>query len=227
MASKCELIIFNGRRYYRKPGKRYFEARVRCEDDSGRKFRYEMLHRAIWEFHHGPIPDGYDVHHKDNNRDNNDVSNFELLTRSEHSRLHDALADWNSRPEAEEQRKRNRGKTWNNAQYRKYTCLACGKEFESRIINQSAKFCSVLCGSRYRDGTTESKNCQICGTDFMGRPGAYTCSDACSERYWNTKCENCGKEFQRNQNTQTFCSKGCQTKDRWKKWRATRVRSGD
>ena len=45
-------------------------------------------HRWVWEMSHGLIPDGYDVHHKDGDRHNNDLDNLELLTKAEHIEHH-------------------------------------------------------------------------------------------------------------------------------------------
>lgn len=36
----------------------------------------------------GPIPPGHDVHHDDENRQNNNIANLRLLTRSDHQKLH-------------------------------------------------------------------------------------------------------------------------------------------
>ncbi len=49
------------------------------------------LHRHNWIKKNGQIPNGYELHHKDENKLNNDVSNLELLTTSEHTRLHSLL----------------------------------------------------------------------------------------------------------------------------------------
>jgi transcriptional regulator len=38
--------------------------------------------RVIWESVHGPIPDSLEVNHKDGNKSNNSISNFELATSS-------------------------------------------------------------------------------------------------------------------------------------------------
>lgn len=50
--------------------------------------RYRMEHDVVWEVANGPIPDGYEVHHRDENPINNDLGNLQLLTRLEHKRLH-------------------------------------------------------------------------------------------------------------------------------------------
>jgi len=40
--------------------------------------------------HVGPIPDGWEVHHRDRDPSNNDLANLECLPPAEHHALHDA-----------------------------------------------------------------------------------------------------------------------------------------
>lgn len=47
-----------------------------------------MLHNYIWENQNGKIPNGYEIHHKDFNKINNDISNLQLVTPSEHTKIH-------------------------------------------------------------------------------------------------------------------------------------------
>lgn len=47
-----------------------------------------LLHRDMWEHHNGPIPNGWDVHHKDANKGNNVIENLECLPKADHTRLH-------------------------------------------------------------------------------------------------------------------------------------------
>jgi hypothetical protein len=47
----------------------------------------KLMHRYVWEKHNGPIPEGYEVHHIDHDRANNDISNLEIYTKSDHARL--------------------------------------------------------------------------------------------------------------------------------------------
>ena len=49
--------------------------------------RWEMLHRAVWEEHHGKIPDGMMVTFKDGNKENCTIDNLELITHAENSAL--------------------------------------------------------------------------------------------------------------------------------------------
>ena len=49
---------------------------------------YEAEHRIIWKKHKGPIPEGMHVHHKDEDKLNNDIDNLELIDPITHRRLH-------------------------------------------------------------------------------------------------------------------------------------------
>lgn len=46
-------------------------------------------HVFVWEKHYGRIPDGMQIHHKDLDKTNNDISNLQLVTPLEHKRLHE------------------------------------------------------------------------------------------------------------------------------------------
>lgn len=65
-----------------------------CDDDSnGKKYvtfgSKDYLHRMIWEYYNNKdIPEGYVVHHKDFDILNNDISNLELMSSTEHKSLH-------------------------------------------------------------------------------------------------------------------------------------------
>lgn len=49
--------------------------------------RWEFLHRAVWEEHNGPIPEGMDVTFKDSDRLNCDIENLMLVTKGENCTL--------------------------------------------------------------------------------------------------------------------------------------------
>ena len=48
----------------------------------------KLLHRLVYEENFGSIPEGFCVHHIDNNKENNHPSNLMLLTNSNHHSLH-------------------------------------------------------------------------------------------------------------------------------------------
>lgn len=58
-----------------------------------------MNYRKIWKNHYGPIPKdkngrSYEIHHKDGNHKNNEISNLSLLTIEEHYDIHYSQGDW-------------------------------------------------------------------------------------------------------------------------------------
>ena len=57
--------------------------------DHYQSYNYGQLHRYIWEKHNGTkIPEGYIIHHKNENKEDNEPINLILMTHGEHSRLH-------------------------------------------------------------------------------------------------------------------------------------------
>ena len=66
---------------------RHSEGYLRATTVAGRAEEiYE--HRAVWEAAHGPIPDGFHVHHNDEDRTNNCLENLTLVSKAEHRRIH-------------------------------------------------------------------------------------------------------------------------------------------
>ena len=49
------------------------------------KKKYFRLHKLVYEYNIGEIPNGYCIDHIDNNRQNNNIDNLRLATRSENS----------------------------------------------------------------------------------------------------------------------------------------------
>lgn len=49
---------------------------------NGQRKRF-YIHRLVWTTFKGKIPEGYEIHHLDNDKSNNDVSNLALVTRAE------------------------------------------------------------------------------------------------------------------------------------------------
>lgn len=195
---------FNGQKFGKYPGNTYWQHTSTTE----------RMHRYVWEFYNGQIPKGYDVHHKDHNVDNNDISNLELLSRAEHAKRH---AEERS-PEELESKRRNmdhariyasqwhgsaQGHEWHKAQYeamkdklyqiKSFTCLVCGKEFQSK--KYEAKFCCPAHRAKYRrllglDCIT--KICPICGKEFKTNrfKPSLTCGRKCGNAIRKNKKDN-------------------------------------
>lgn len=48
----------------------------------------KLLHRLIFEKFYGPIPKGYHIHHKDENKLNNCIMNLQLVKKNIHHSIH-------------------------------------------------------------------------------------------------------------------------------------------
>ena len=54
----------------------------------GAKGKRMALHRWVWTQANGPIPTGMHVHHKNHDHKDNRLENLELITPSQHSKIH-------------------------------------------------------------------------------------------------------------------------------------------
>lgn len=52
---------------------------ARWRDPVTRKFHVQHRAKFVWEEQYGPVPEGFDVHHIDENQQNDDLSNLELV----------------------------------------------------------------------------------------------------------------------------------------------------
>lgn len=201
-----ETVVFNGVEFYRYPGTpdgRYFFS---GKDRIGKGVR--RLHRVIWEHHNGPIPDGYDIHHKDGNTLNNDPENLECIPahdhRSHHTRkrmaenpglFRDALEKarlaapaWHRSPEGRAWHSKNARENPPTYEEGQITCKHCGTVFTGKI--KLGEYCSKNCVSAARRKS---------GVDDEDR-----------------KCVYCGKEFRINRYSRTACcGQSCAAKQRW------------
>ncbi len=108
---------FNGYVYNKQSNKAYIRRSGPYSVDGikvrGLQFR---IHRDIWEFHNGPIPEGHDIHHIDGNENNNYIENFELLSHGEHRKLHMAIREAEARAEG-----RKVSKSWSGCVIRPHS----------------------------------------------------------------------------------------------------------
>jgi len=96
--------------------------------DCGKR-KTESYPRYLWKLHHGSIPIGYEVDHKDDDVLNNSIENFQLLPK-----------------------KTNIQKSKKTKTMIKLICVCCGKHFERALSielnNRKTKkgpFCSKFC----------------------------------------------------------------------------------
>lgn len=170
---------------------------------NGRRMR---LHVYIWEKEKGKVPKGLSIHHIDGNKNNNDISNFEIMSNSDHSRLHGANLSDEERKIRAERLKQNgvpaarawhgteKGYQWHSEHAKetmrnrkpiKYICTHCGEGFESKHIYSSSSntFCSNKCKSAFRRNSGVDnviKICEECGNEYT------------ASKYHKTKhCKDC------------------------------------
>lgn len=156
----------------------------------GRKRK--RLHVYVWEKEKGELPCGYDVHHKDCDKNNNDISNLILLTRSEHKKTHEQMLTeeqkdkrrrslienavplaraWHSTEQGIEWHREHGKRVAEKRPFVKFSCDYCGKEYESRRFYKPGDhhFCSNKCKSAFRreSGVDDVlKICKGCGCEF-------------------------------------------------------------
>lgn len=68
---------------------------------SGKRFS-TSAHRIQWVKHHNSIPDGFEINHKDMDKDNNRIENLELATRKENIRHARQNREWRHKNRGEE-----------------------------------------------------------------------------------------------------------------------------
>lgn len=169
----------------------------------GRRIR---LHVYVWEKEHGKTPKGYAIHHKDENKKNNEIENLVLLKNEDHSVLHGSMLsnearaamakrvteiampkakEWHSSKNGHDWHREHALKQWENKGTKTYKCMWCGRQFETKhdYAKTSNIFCSNNCKSAYRraSGVDDvTKICERCGNEYR------------SNKYQKTKyCPNC------------------------------------
>lgn len=104
--------------------------------------------RKQWELHNGLIPPGYVIHHIDRDRRNNSIENLQMLTRSDHGKLHQEEDD-HLYPRRVVSRHIHRAaymKTYRKTKTEPHNCGWCGRKYYRDIYGKT-KTCSHSCGS--------------------------------------------------------------------------------
>jgi hypothetical protein len=170
------------------------------------------LHREKLKRHLGlsdEAMNNYEVHHIDQNVDNNDIENLQLVTREMHHKIHGELLteeqrekrrenmNRNARPAAIKWHQSEEGREWHKKQYKislgsadrkkiKKICDCCGREYEV-YDNGTSRFCSNNCKSKWRRDSgidNVEKTCVGCGKTFITNKysKAIYCSNICSSK---------------------------------------------
>lgn len=179
-----DVAIAEGHRFRRDKRTGYYLSSAKI---NGKRRR---LHVFVWEHYNGSVPEGYQVHHIDEDKGNNDITNLVLMTSSKHSRHHaienaidnyEAVRDnmvnvagkaakaWHKSPE---------GHAWHKEHYKqmegrlhaeqKHTCAYCGAEFTT--TSHKSQYCSNRCkaAARRKSGVDNvEKICEKCGKPYI------------------------------------------------------------
>jgi hypothetical protein len=199
-----EFIEYKGERFYLQTTGRYFSS-----GRHGKHAKERLLHRRVWIDNFGPIPEGVEIHHLDENWRNNDPKNLELKSsvkhRSEHmqarmadpefrARALQALTDsstlaaeWHASPEGRAWHSQNAIQAWEKRKPISATCKVCAKTYEAYVASRS-RFCSNACEQKegYQRHKTAQGTCLQCGAAFTfnkyRKGGQECCSRTCGIR---------------------------------------------
>ena len=186
----ADYVIEDGIYFYKESNSGYYLGNVSIP---GRKRRYPMrLHVYIWQKYNGEVPKGYHVHHKDENKGNNDISNLELLKAFDHLSHHASEEDRVefsrrnmeevARPAAIAWHKSEASRDFHKSQYENVSkeiwmapvtkvCEICGKEYTTNHASASkSRFCSNNCRATFRRRSGADKveyTCPQCGKTYM------------------------------------------------------------
>lgn len=162
----------------------------------------KRMHRYVWEFYNKEIPNGYEIHHIDRDKSNNDISNLELMKSESHKALHSKERGVKNvksghldsiRPMTKEWHQSEKGRDWHRKHYQRtkdkihekkeFECENCHTIFIAEITGNN-RFCSNKCKSSWRRKSgvdDEARRCIICGKEFTVNKyeKTRTCSRKC------------------------------------------------
>ena len=214
-----------------------FNGVIYYSDKKGHFHKDIQLHRAVYSYCKGFIPEGdYDIHHIDRNKANNIPCNLQLLTRSEHQSIHNARRAKTplekTCPTCGKIFKRNTPiqkycsrecyiqskKTFNSQEK---ICPVCGKNFHTISENPTQTYCSRDCANKDKIVHDRNKICPTCGKSFIAppiKPYQIYCCRACANKMRTLKktkiCPVCGKKFIPVKSRIKHCSISCAAKAR-------------
>lgn len=170
---------------------------------------HTQLHRAIYEFHNGKIKDWHHIHHINGNTKDNDISNLQEISISDHMMLHQTderkeqsrKSIMHAMEYAKEWHNSEEGRAWhkqhfNNSLVKVFdrkivkSCVVCDKKFTTCF--EHAKYCSNKCKTkaRYLSGVdNETRSCSICNNEFVCNKysAKKTCSKNCAVKLSSIK----------------------------------------
>lgn len=133
-----------------------------------------MIHRIIYEMHHGPLSDDLCVDHIDGDKSNNKISNLRAITKAENSRNAAMYAN-NTTGVVGVYLEQSKGTNRYKAMWMDMTGKQCSKSFNINIHGQDEAF-DMAC--EYRAKMIEKLNTE--GAGYSDRHGlTQICTKAC------------------------------------------------
>ena len=196
-----KFVTYKGEKFWLQSSGRYYQ--------SGNKDSEERLvHRRVWVDNKGPIPEGFQVHHRSKDWTDSSIGNLELVVTVTHQSDHmrermnsdadyranalaglalgaAAAAAWHASPEGIEWHRAHGKKSWEGRAPVKAACSVCGNEYETFFPSRS-RFCSHACEQKegFQRNKTASGVCVKCGEVFFFNKyrKQECCSRTCSAR---------------------------------------------
>lgn len=154
-------VTYRGRVYRRYPASPHRNHRVYYQATGPGAGVAEPLHRQVYLDHHGPIPDGWHVHHQDHDPFNNAPDNLVVATNSEHlahhmagyvaddgqlahlDRVRPLASEWHRSDDGRAWHREHGVRTWEGRPLVEHRCQLCGETFETR--GKINAYCSARC----------------------------------------------------------------------------------
>jgi len=168
--------------------------------------RMPQAHRWIWMNTYGEIPKGMHIHHIDGNKDNNDISNLQMLSGSDHLLLH-----WNENLfENKDPNFEKRKKQLEVARQWLYTPEGRKRQSEKAkdgwASRKSFQKCCPVCNELYSTYMSYSRYCSdSCRQSWKRKHKIYSIEEICPI---------CNNLFQKDKfSSKRFCSVSCGAKN--------------
>ena len=106
-----KIFAFGKERKVHVGNRGYYVFTIPAKFSPSGKPTHMLIHRWNWIQANGPIPEGYHIHHKDENKLNNSLDNLEMISSADHTSLH---MDKGGHVGWHEQRQKWRAQVWQN-----------------------------------------------------------------------------------------------------------------
>jgi hypothetical protein len=202
--AKSETVIYKGIRFRRYPESKNWADRVYYTPGiADRKRGVKRLHVEIWKDRNKrEVPEGFHVHHHNENPLNNTPGNLVLISAEAHHDHHftperhavfmdnlelgrAAAAAWHRSEEGRMFHVKLGKQSWEGRELKAFPCQQCGESCECLRRGEHVKFCSNKCraAARRASGVDDvERQCAGCGEPFTVNKHAKTtcCSKKCA-----------------------------------------------